>query len=319
MLKGKMILIDLSSNNSRWISSTTFAGIQTNILQNVTALYMRNNRIKSIDRSSFLRFPRLCVLDLSSCELKVNTPKEFAFSNLTKLKILYISDNRFHSSKSRSYPESELSRLSSLEELHIDVFNQFRFGRNFERLKHLSKVQFHPTGSIFHLRNNTFRGLSKSPIENLTMDFQRNVQCDVSEDTLCSFPSLKRAYMTFGGLCDLDAVLKTLKCLESRTFEDLSSAGNVPVLIRKSLILNEENCKYLLKICVKKVDFSRNHIHGISVNLLETTFGKCIEYLDISRNEILFMKTSFVIDFIKNYPKLYYIDASYTIGFLKIR
>jgi hypothetical protein len=260
-----------------------------------------------------LRLPSLCVLDLSFCTITIYTPKEFAFSNHIKLSILYIYGNKFHLYENYSYPESELSRLSSLQELHIDVFNGFIFGRNFERLKDLSIIEFHPTGSMFHLQSNTFSGLSKSPIINLTMNFHYQVQCDVSEDTLCSFSFLKRDAMNFGGHCDLDAVLKTVKCSENQTFENFISNGNMPAIVRKFMVLNEHNCKYFLRICVKYVDLKGNHIHGISLDLLSTTFGRCIEHFDISNNSITFFEMTFALHLLRYryHPKLRYIDFSF--------
>ncbi|XP_055998983.1 toll-like receptor 2 type-2 [Ostrea edulis] len=308
MLKGRTISIDLSRNNFTLISSETFASIKTSILRNITALYFKDNKLQFIDEFSFRRLPMLCVLDLSCCSLKTYTLRTRAFSSLGNLKILYIHGNQFYSNY--SYPESELSRLWSLQELHIDVFEGFGFGNNFKRLKKLSTLKFYTTGSIFHLYNNTFSGLSESPIYNLTMDFHHKVRCDVSKYIMCSFPFLRRIAMCFGGLCDLNTVLKTLKCLQNGSIEEISATSNIPVLIRQPLFLNKKNCDYLLSICVRNIDLRKNRIMGISVNPLETNFGKCIEYLDISSNRITSLDPSVVIDILRNYPNLYHIDFS---------
>ncbi|XP_055998862.1 toll-like receptor 4 [Ostrea edulis] len=312
MFKGETVSIDLSWNNFTWISTKTFAGIKTTLLRNISSLYLKNNGIKCIDRFSFRRLPRLCVLDLSFCNLEIHTPRKWAFSYLGELKILYIHGNEFYRHVSNySYPENELSRLSSLTDLHIDVFEGFRFGSKFKRLKHLTKLKFYPTSSIFYLDNNTFNGLSESPIYNQTMNFKDHVRCDVSEDILCSFPFLTRTTMSFGGLCDLNAVLKTLKCLQNRNIEEIIAVSNIPHFVRQVFKLDENNCKYLLNVCVKSIDLGANRIAGISVNLLKSTFGRCIEHLDISQNHIRYMEPSFVVDFLQNYPKLQYLNFNH--------
>ncbi|XP_055998980.1 toll-like receptor 4 [Ostrea edulis] len=143
------------------------------------------------------------------------------------------------------------------------------------------------------------------------MKFDHHVQCNVSEDILCSFPFLKRTTISFGGLCNLNAVLKTLKCLQNRKIEKIIAASNIPALVRQHLILNESNSKYLFNVCVKFIDLSKNLITSISVNLLKSTFGRCIEYLDISQNPIGYIEPSFVTDSLQNYPKLQYLIVNH--------
>ncbi|XP_055998978.1 toll-like receptor 2 [Ostrea edulis] len=311
--EGRTFSIDLSRNKFTSISQTTFTGVKKGLLRNVTALYFRYNDLQIIESFSFKWLYKLCVLDVSYCKLHTASLRECAFSNLGKLEILYAQGNVFHKirNKRKGYPDREITRLLSLKTLHIDVFEGFIFKSDFKRLKRLSDVEFYTTGSMFHLTNNTFSGLSDSPIHNLRMIFVYDVHCDVSEYLFCYFPYLKGVEMNFGGICGLSVVLRTLKCLQNRRIDYIHAIENVPYIVRQPFILNESNCEYLLSVCVKEVDFSSNRIAGISVEPHGSTMGKCIEHLNFSRNRIEVIDFSIVLNLMQNYPKLKYLDLSF--------
>ncbi|XP_055998861.1 uncharacterized protein LOC130047569 [Ostrea edulis] len=265
--EGRTFSIDLSRNKFTSISQTTFTGVKKGLLRNVTALYFRYNELQIIDSFSFKWLYKLCVLDVSYCKLHTASLRKYAFSNLGKLEILYAQGNVFLKirNKRKGYPDRELTRLLPLKTLHIDVFEGFIFKNDFKRLQRLSDVEFYITGSMFHLTNNTFSGLSDSPIHKLTMIFVYDVHCDVSEYLLCYFPYLKGVEMNFGGICGLSVVLRTLKCLRNRKIDYIHASENVPYIVRQPLILNKSNCEYLLSVCFNTLDFSSNRIAGISV------------------------------------------------------
>lgn len=76
----------------------------------------------------------------------------------------------------------------------------------------LKKIEFIIGNFKFYLMNFIFCGLIKFFIVNLEMIFKFRVYSDVSDDIFCLFLFLKVVYIEFGGMCDLNVVLKFLKC-----------------------------------------------------------------------------------------------------------
>jgi hypothetical protein len=242
------LAIDLSQNGFRVISNESFSKITLQFSYRVKALYLRNNRLQSIRTRAFSQFKNLCVLDLSGCGLQKSYLETEAFAGLSNVKYLSIHGNSF---EYFGYPDTEIPRLSALQNLSIDVFTEFHFNDNFRGLKKLSSVIFHTMESPFYLRNVTFRGLIDSPIHYLNMTFTHNAFCEISEDIFCSFPLIRGLYFSIGGKCDLNPVLRSLKCLQKRTLEYLQIPANTKSLSVYDINLNEHNCEYLFNICAK--------------------------------------------------------------------
>nr|XP_022300603.1 toll-like receptor 1 [Crassostrea virginica] len=281
--KDYFLSLDLSWNNFREISISTFQNIQPNFSSHITGLNLQGNYITSIGNFSFQSLNRLCELDLSNCSLSKTELTTQAFVNLPYLKILRLHYNYF---QAKGYPDVSLSKIFTLENLTIDVFDGFRFSSLFRDLKRLKNITFFTGKSRFYLRNFTFSGLSQSPISYLDLNFRFSVYCDVSEDIFCSFPVLKGVNIDFGGLCNFYSVLHSLKCLQNRSMEYIAAYENIPRIITKAVYLTKKNCQYLNKICCKRVNIRRNRIAKVLYNPLETVMGQCIEYLDISGNLI---------------------------------
>ncbi|XP_061187161.1 toll-like receptor 2 [Saccostrea echinata] len=301
IFRDKNFAMDLSRNSFTSISSETFSGIDENFLKNVTALYLQFNNLRIVKKSAFEYLGNLCVLDLSNCKLGNSSLAYQSFANLTKLKILRMHHNEF---KHLGYPDIAISRILSLESLTIGVFEGFHFCDPFEKLTQLTSLNLVTENSKFRLTNTTFAGLSRSPIHYLSLQFQPKGFCDVSEEIFCSFPVLKGVHIQFGGMCDLNVVLLSLKCLQNRTMDYIVAIGNIPIYPVREVFLNKRNCKYLFSICVKKVKLSSNRIAGISENPLKTRMGQCIEYFDISHNRIGYIKPVISFDFLNRYPNL---------------
>ena len=305
--KDYFLSLDLSWNNFREISISTFQNVQPNLSSHITGLNLQGNYLTSIGNFSFQSLNRLCELDLSNCSLSRTELTRQAFVNLPYLKILRLHYNYF---QAKGYPDVTLSKIFTLETLTIDVFDGFHFSSLFRNLTRLKNIKFFTGKSRFHLTNFTFIGLSQSPIYYLELNFRLFVYCDVSEDIFCSFPVLKGVHIEFGGLCDLNTVLRSLKCLQNRSMEYIEAIGNKPIYATKATLLTQENCIYLNQICSKRVILRNNAIVGLLYNPLKWVMGQCMEYFDISYNDIGFIGSKSVFDFLTGYPNLQVFDMS---------
>ncbi|XP_048743564.2 toll-like receptor 1 [Ostrea edulis] len=295
------LAIDISQNDFRVVSNESFLNISLQVSLKVKAIYLRHNKLQSIKGGAFSQFKNLCVLDVSGCGLQKSSLESQSFASLPNVKFLSIHSNSFQHG---GYPDLEIPRLSALQNLSIDVFSGFHFNDNFTNLKKLSSVVFHTMGSPFHLTNVTFRGLIDSPIHYLDMRFTNNAYCDISEDLFCCFPFIKGIYFTIGEKCELDPVLRSLKCLQNRTLDYLQIPDNTKTFSGNEIILNEWNCEYLFNICAKYVDLGGNKISGVSVDPWKTMLGQCIEILYLSGNKILRIDTYISVHLFSFYPKL---------------
>ncbi|XP_078309800.1 toll-like receptor 4 [Crassostrea virginica] len=305
--KDKFLSLDLSWNNFREITTSTFQNIQTNFRSHITGLNLQGNYLTFIGNFSFQSLNHLCELNLSNCSLSKTELTTQAFVNLPYLRILRLHYNYF---QAKGYPDVTLSKIFTLETLTIDVFDGFHFSSLFRNLTRLKNIKFFTGKSRFHLTNFTFSGLFHSPISYLDLHFRYSVYCDVSEDIFCSFPVLKGVDIEFGGLCDLNTVLRSLKCLQNRNMEYITAHRNIPKFVTSAVFLTMKNCKYLNQICSKKVDISHNRIARVLYSPLKTVMGQCMEYLDISANRIEFIDANYIVDLLTRYPKLQVLNAS---------
>ncbi|XP_061186961.1 uncharacterized protein LOC133195103 [Saccostrea echinata] len=295
------LALDLSGNKFTTLSSETFSRVNIKLLPNIKALYLQYNNIRIIRKFAFGSLENLCVLTLYKCNLGKFSLANQSFANLTKLKVLHIHYNAF---EHLGYPDIEISRILTLKSLTLGVFKGFLFSDHFRKLTQLEKVILFKEKSKFHLKKSTFVGLSNSPIYYLKLYFRNLVYCDVSEEIFCSFPVLKGVFIDFGGMCDLNVALLSLKCLQNRTMDYINADENKPRHPEREIFLNKQNCKYLFNTCTKNVTLSKNRISRISDNPLKTRMGQCMEYFDISMNRIEFIKPDIMVDFLTAYPRL---------------
>ena len=127
--KDNFLSLDLSWNNFREITTSTFQNIQTNFSTHIIGLNLQGNYLTSIENFSFQSLNRLCELDLSNCFLSKTELTTQAFVNLPYLKILRLHYNYF---QAKGYPDVTLSKIFTLENLTIDVFDGFVLVRCFE-------------------------------------------------------------------------------------------------------------------------------------------------------------------------------------------
>lgn len=270
-------------------------------------MYLQNNKLQSLQNGSFAQFKNICVLGLSNCELRKSLISTEAFTGLGHLRYLFIHGNRFDID---GYPDVAISYLSALQNLSVDVFYRFQFDEPFQKLKQLGNIQFHPTHSSFYLTNSTFTGLSESPIVYLNMNFNFKVFCNISEEIFCSFPFLKGVAVDFGGFCDLIPVLRSLKCLQNKTFEYLNLQSNTRKSVVDDIVFDKWNTEYFFNISMQTLDLSGNRISNFLVDPFKSLLAQCIETLYIDGNKITHIGPVIFLHIFVAYPKMQTLTAS---------
>lgn len=297
-LENSNVTLDLSFNQISSLTEDTFQHIAG--YSKVTAVILKYNSITEIANLAFQKLTSLCSLDLSYAHLERKEIDSEAFSNLEKLQVLRIHGNDFQYS---GYPDISLSKIHSLKYLRIDIFHNFTFTKPFESLTKLFHLEFHILNA-FKLTNASFQGLKYSPIHNLTMNFSNFVDCDVPEDLFCSFPYLdKEIVINFGGNCDANVALKSLKCLQYRKIQILDLQHNKKDIVTDPIILNEKSAKYIVNICVKVLLLESCSIEYVKVNLHGTRLWHCLDSLYIDNNDINYVDFVTVSAFL-SMPKL---------------
>ena len=159
-------ILDLSGNALTSVGSDALAGLT---LLNVLDLH--NNNLTHINESAFRDLQNLQTLYLQNNKLNI-TDDSISFSprtfeTLFNLEKLDISNNiQFKS----AYPQEIWKYIPKLEELHMNgIFGTF--GEGFTHLRQLNTLSFR-TGecTIRSIRNETFAGLSRSPITKLDLE-----------------------------------------------------------------------------------------------------------------------------------------------------
>ena len=211
-----------------------------------------------------------------------------------------------HKNAYDSYPETFISSMSSLQNLTIDLYNGFKFGKGFLSLRNLQQLDFYPRNH-FYVRNDSFSGLNNTKIVSLDMDFSGHIY-DIAVNALSPFHHLKQLYLNIRPYCDIRKALRALYGLRERQMEYLNISRNF-LTIAKMTPLNNNDIKYLSTICVKKVDLSGSFIANIPYSISDSRFAQCVEYLSIGDN--MFEQTNILpVLFMLSYGNITYIDLS---------
>ena len=188
-----------------------------------------------------------------------------------------------HENSYNRYPESFITSMVSLQNLTIDVYEGFKFGRIFQSLRNLRRIDFNPrSGSIFRLQNDSFTGLNNSKIHELNMQFRGYVS-DVDANLLSPFHHISKLTFTVGSLCGIRKVLKALHGLRGKSMEYLDLSYNY-LDPERLTALTDNDIQYLSTMCVKKVDLSSCALSSIPYKISVTRFARCLEEISIGRN-----------------------------------
>ncbi|XP_048774432.2 toll-like receptor 1 isoform X3 [Ostrea edulis] len=274
-----IIGLDISFNKFRRISKSTF--LNTTRVTEITSLYLDGNEIIVIESEAFSYLTALEILHISNCSLSKFTLRNSSFSRMENLKLLEILNNDFVYA---GYPSRELSRLTSLQTLSISVFKRFSFDENFTLLRNLQTVLLYSQNSGIRLTNESFMGLRFSPITSLYIFIrQYGTNCDISDNVLQWFHVVRVLNMRISSACNVTRVLRSLKALEGHTMDYFIATYNVQEF-GDPVVLDEWAVGPMLNMCIKTVNLAHNNIGSLAVDVKGTLFEKCIRDLDLSNN-----------------------------------
>ncbi|XP_056007978.1 biglycan-like [Ostrea edulis] len=141
-ITSNIIAIDLSDNDLVKLQDDDFKGMHT-----LKAIYLNRNRINHIKKNVFHHLLNLCILDLSSNQLRKGSIEKGTFQDMNSLQDLRINDNPFLGG---GFPDDEIGRLSSLRNLSMSATTAtLHFSPKFQPLKQLKKLEI---DSYVHFR-----------------------------------------------------------------------------------------------------------------------------------------------------------------------
>ncbi|XP_056007980.1 toll-like receptor 2 [Ostrea edulis] len=266
--------IDLSDNDIVNLQDDDFNG-----MYNLKAIYLNRNRIKHIKKNVFQHLPNLCILDLSSNQLRKGSIEKGTFQNMNSIQDLKINDNPFPNG---GFPDEEIERLSSLRNLSMSTTTStLHFSSKFRSLKTLKKLEI-DSHVDFQLNNKSFENLAELKIEYVHFVFSDYCPCrNIDEDLFWAFANLKGLH--FQTSCGMRYALKSLMRLQSKTLNYLNFSSSFALSAEVCMVLNENEVKYLRNVCAKTVSLKETGI--VSIDAMKSSlFMKCIEQIDLSFN-----------------------------------
>ncbi|KAK3083634.1 hypothetical protein FSP39_000545 [Pinctada imbricata] len=271
-------------------------------MTNLREIYFDNNQLTVIEKNSFdglKEHLRVLVLAVN----KLTTPSLESFRFLTNLWHLDIARNNYD-----DYPNA-FANLINLQFLKIDAI-RYRFDNKIENMKKLEVFELTPSNIDMQLtlENDTFVGLGNLEIKTLSLDLRTDVKGPIGIDVLKPFRFIKNLFISINGGHDIRDILKMLHGIRHRSLDYMNLAYD-KMEGDRSLDLRANDVQYLLNICVKSIDLTRNNIyHFPFLESLNTNFSNCLEKLVYAGNNGL-LSDSEVLG-IASFPVLKYIDLS---------
>ncbi|XP_048755502.2 toll-like receptor 2 [Ostrea edulis] len=265
--------IDLSDNEIVSLKDEDFNGMHT-----LKAIYLRRNRINHIKKNVFQHLPNMCIIDLSSNQLRKGSIEKGTFQNMNSLQELRINDNPFPSG---GFPDEEIERLSSLKNLSMSATTAtLYFPSKYQTLKNLQKLEINSYVD-FQLNNKSFENLAQLNIEYVHFIFSDYCPCrNIDEDLFWAFPNLKGLWLQT--LCGMRYALKSLMRLQFKKLDYLNISHTFPSSGEINT-MNENDVKYLRNVCAKTVILKDTNSLSIAA-MKSSKFMKCIEQIDMSFN-----------------------------------
>ena len=269
-------------------------------LRRLRRLLLNKNIVTSIAPKAFAALRALEFLDISSNRLNIIANETFK-QNL-KLQYLYLHNNTYN----LTYMDTPISHLHNLRNLTIDIRNNFRFGKGFTKLAKLSSLTVY-SRKILSLENTSFTGLKSNRIRVLKLLFYHDVSIwsSLATEYLSPFRYLKELTVNFGGPWNnIKDVLHTLNGLAGKNLDVLNIGSNY-MFVGQTQILRDEDLEPLSKICVKKLDMSKDFILRFSSKVLwsYSNFSECLEEINLSGN-LFSMNDHLFLIYLGNMPKI---------------
>ncbi|XP_067661200.1 toll-like receptor 4 [Haliotis asinina] len=297
-----IVLLDLEDNLLTSIPNNSFI-----TLAKLRFLFLSHNPLTELQREAFRGLDKLETLEMScdTLSLDVTTYPNGLFQHLVHLKKLFLigsinGDARF--------PTQIVEGLSNLEELHINSWPEGGHWPQLQVKDTLTFLDINTLGVPF-LRNTTFHALHDIPIN---IFWVSGHLASIETGTFCPFMNLSKLRLStaYGSSIKLVSITRGLQCLAGRRMEEII-LSRVVTTGESCVTLTQEMFRYLADICVKKVELSDNKITQVDANAItNSTFFRCIEYLDLSKNMINGDLIKPVVTNVHFMENLKYIDVS---------
>ncbi|XP_040573970.1 toll-like receptor Tollo [Lepeophtheirus salmonis] len=270
-----LLLLDLSFNHlSKLEQPELFAYIE-----NLEALNLDSNRLKSISSQIFRLTPNLVILTLSRNELETIQYK--TLEGLTHLESLFLDHNKIHSLQSGTFENcTRLQKLKLNNNYLTQVPNAFH---DLEALIYLDLS----SNVIGVIKRESFKGLG----ELKTLRIANNGLSRVGEG----------AFKDTSQLMHLDLSINRFKALERETFTVLN---NLQSLNMAENLLEDINGVLSSLVQLKWLNISSNHLGWFDYAFLPLN----LEWLDVHNNRVDSLANYFGI---KGDYSLKYLDASF--------
>ena len=281
---------------------------------NITALDLSENEIELTERD-FDRYPYLLYLNLEGNGL--SKLPSYVFAGCGKLKLLNLKNNDLNYTFS-SFPENVFNPLQELEVLNIgknnvrvtfpdivikslkhlrslvmDTSSNVTFGNGFANLRSLEVLCLsgkEANCGIVELYNHTFSVFSSSKLQTLDLSFCGKLK-QIHLDSFTPLVSLKVLNMTKASNLGLTNALLGLYGLQNRNMTAIDLEGiKFPITISvtkriEDQMVTKEKLKYMLNICVSRLNLSNNQLFSFDFQSVEnTSLISCLQYLSIRGN-----------------------------------
>jgi Leucine-rich repeat (LRR) protein len=264
--------IDLSDNEIVDVKGGDFKGMRS-----LKAIYLCRNKISRIKKHAFQHLSDLCILDISSNQLRRGSIEKGTFKDMNSLRVLRITNNPF---PSRGFPDDEIQHLVSLRNLSMSATKTLQFSSKFKALKNLTMLEIDSFVN-FQLNNKSFENLAELSIEYVHFIFSDYCPCtNINEDLFWAFANMKGLW--FQTLCGMKYALKPMKRLQFKTLNYLNFSHTFTPS-GETMILNENDVKYLRNVCAKTVSLTDSNINRIDT-MKSSIFMNCIDHIDLSKN-----------------------------------
>ncbi|XP_041374618.1 toll-like receptor 4 [Gigantopelta aegis] len=306
-LPSGIVFLDISDNKLEVLDNFAFK-----TLPKLRHLIAVDNNLKYLKMKTFHGCASLETLNIASNSLEYNisTFPTGVFEPLINLTTLHLEENI--DTPFGSYPEGLFKPLHNLENLYIDIFAHTVFDEQFGFLYNLQFLKlFCQHANLF---NKTFTAFNRSKLEFLYLD-----SCSLTDIELDTFkPLISLRHLKIEGRpLGIRKAFLSLHGLQHRSMETIHFHRVLVAIFSlakerlESTMLDSQAIKYLRNICVKQLIVVDCNIVVIDVpSLRGTIFSKCIEHIDMHKNNVQTYDLSYIFT-VFSFVRLRFLDISF--------
>ncbi|KAK6195125.1 hypothetical protein SNE40_000613 [Patella caerulea] len=324
-----------------------FSTVPDNLPLNTTQLYLNNNKIKHLLNNQFVKLTNLKYLNLSSNP--ISDIHEKAFNNLYQLQVLELNGHNLNYSV-QSLPGQVFKPLISLKRLsirsnvkhtgYIQQLTTMTFGYlirlqnlsidswiiendlGFSKLHNLQELDLSSIDNTefkCHLPNitkNTFRFFKSIPIS--TINLKNCVLHNIDRDAFTPLPSLVNIVLSTAMESSLDFrdLIPALHLFKNKTLKSVKIVDSFPPHWYLHVSGYSLSLHILSHMCIEYLDLSNNQINTVDLSeflkIPIPRLTKCLKHLDLSGNFITGKITDPIICYflLPQFVNLEYMDLS---------